>query len=105
MHSIVLRDMNVALRLPPTCTEPFLSRLSLVHRGMVNDAQYRTSRHECRGTFCALYRDISVASPPRGAHIENQPTGYEEALSQLSGPGSDTGHLLECRGLIFWASA
>ncbi len=61
MHSIVLRDMNVAVRFVP-CTVIFLSRL-----------------------------------PPRGAHIENQPTGYEEALSQLSGPGPDTGHLLECR--------
>ncbi len=61
MHSIVLRDMNVAVRFVP-CTVPFVSRVSLAHWGMVNDAQYRASRHECRGTFAPLYRAISVAS-------------------------------------------
>ncbi len=43
----------------------FMSRLCPVHWSMLNNAKYRTARHECRGTLGTLsYCDIYVASLP-----------------------------------------
>ncbi len=55
-----------------------MSRLSPAHRSMLNNAKYRASRHECRGTFGTLVRGLLDAD------IENQPTRFEEEPSLFS---------------------
>ncbi len=41
-----------------------MSRLCLVHPGMLNNAKYRPSRHECAVRLAPLYHDTCVASLP-----------------------------------------